>query len=59
MLKRFLKNRSGATAIEYSILVASIALVLALGFTRVGDGINFLFMDNASKLREVFPNNSN
>ena len=37
---RFIKNESGATAIEYGLIVALIAVVIITGLTTVGTKLN-------------------
>ena len=39
----FLKDEEGATAIEYGLLAALIAIVMAVGATTVGINLNTLF----------------
>jgi pilus assembly protein Flp/PilA len=45
-VSRFLKNESGATAIEYGLIAALIAVVIIGGLTAVGGSLN-------SKLEEA------
>ncbi len=40
---RFLKNESGATAIEYGLIAALIAAVIATGVGALGTGLNNRF----------------
>ena len=40
MLKRYLKNESGATAIEYGLLAALIAVAIAAGASSIGDQLS-------------------
>jgi pilus assembly protein Flp/PilA len=40
---RFLKDESGATAIEYGLIAALIAVVLITVLTTVGTGLNAKF----------------
>lgn len=46
---RFLKDESGATAIEYGLIAALIAVVLVTAVTAVGSKLNTTFtkIDNA------------
>lgn len=39
-LKKFLSNGRGATAVEYGIIAALVAVVAAAGFTAVGNNLN-------------------
>ena len=46
----FLKDEEGATAIEYGLLAALIAIVMAVGATTVGINLNTLFGNVGGKL---------
>lgn len=50
MLKRFLKNEDGATAIEYGLIAALIGVAIIVAVTSVGNGLNGTFNDVAAKL---------
>lgn len=43
MFKKLAGDRSGATAIEYGLIAALIALVMAAGATTLGKGIKSQF----------------
>jgi pilus assembly protein Flp/PilA len=43
MLKRFLKNEDGATAIEYGLIAALIGVAIITAVGLVGDGLNTTF----------------
>lgn len=45
-----LKNERGATAVEYGIMVALIAVAIILTVTAVGEGLNRLFTEVANEL---------
>ncbi len=47
--KRFLKDESGATAIEYGLLAALIAVAAIAGMTTLGTKINAQFNTVAGK----------
>lgn len=47
---RFLKDESGATAIEYGLIAALIAVVLVTAVTAVGTKLNAAFLDIGSKI---------
>jgi pilus assembly protein Flp/PilA len=47
---KFLKDKSGATAIEYGLIAAAIGLVLVVVMPTVGSALNDLFNDIASNL---------
>ncbi|MCP4074454.1 MAG: Flp family type IVb pilin [Hyphomicrobiales bacterium] len=42
-LSRFLKNESGATAIEYGLIAALVSVAIIGGATALGTGLNTLF----------------
>ena len=50
MLKAFLKNEGGATAIEYGLIAALIALVIIVAVTSVGISLTTIFSSIASSL---------
>lgn len=43
MINKFLKNRSGATAVEYALIVALLAAVIVTAVTTLGGGIQTAF----------------
>jgi pilus assembly protein Flp/PilA len=47
---RFLKDESGATAIEYGLIVALIAVVIVTAVTTLGTKLNTAFGSINSKL---------
>jgi pilus assembly protein Flp/PilA len=47
----FLKNQSGATAIEYGLIAALIAVVIITGVTAVGTKLSTTFTNLSSTLR--------
>lgn len=47
---RFLKDESGATAIEYGLIAALVAVVLVVGLTTLGTKLNATFTSVAGKL---------
>lgn len=48
MFARFIKDESGATAIEYGLIAAGISVAIAAIVGTVGDDLNTTF-DNISK----------
>ena len=50
LVARFLKNESGATAIEYGLIAALISVAIIGGATAVGGGVNNTFTNVSSKL---------
>jgi pilus assembly protein Flp/PilA len=49
-LKRFLREQSGATAIEYGLIVALIAVVIIVAVTSVGNSLKASFTSVNNKL---------
>ena len=43
MLKKFLRDESGATAIEYGLIAALISVVIITAVTTVGQNLNTTF----------------
>lgn len=56
LLRGFLGDEGGATAIEYGLLAALIALVVLIGITFAGGSLQFLFNHTASKATSVWDN---
>jgi len=50
ILARFIKDESGATAIEYGLIAALIALAIMVGAGAVGNSLDDKFSDIADKL---------
>ena len=50
VFSRFLKDESGATAIEYGLIAALIALAIMVGAGALGNSLNAQFSFIASKL---------
>ena len=48
---RFLKNKSGATAIEYGLIAALIAVAVIGGVTQLGKNANATFTKVASSMQ--------
>jgi pilus assembly protein Flp/PilA len=49
-VSRFLKNESGATAIEYGLIAALIAAVIITAVTAIGTNLNATFKNIGDKL---------
>ncbi|HEY5409438.1 MAG TPA: Flp family type IVb pilin [Caulobacteraceae bacterium] len=49
-MTRFLKNESGATAIEYGLIAALVAVVIITGLTAVGTQLNAKFTSVATSV---------
>ncbi|RWH14682.1 MAG: Flp family type IVb pilin [Mesorhizobium sp.] len=54
LLQRFIEDESGATAIEYGLIVAVLSLAIVGGVGKAADGIQWLFSDNNSRLANAF-----
>lgn len=52
LLKSFLRDERGATAIEYGLIAALIAVVIITGVTSVGSSVNSMLF---SKIAAVLP----
>jgi pilus assembly protein Flp/PilA len=51
MFKKFIANQDGATAIEYGLIAALIAVVIIGALTTVGSNLNTDFTSVATSLR--------
>jgi pilus assembly protein Flp/PilA len=51
ILQKFLKDESGATAIEYGLIAALIAVVIITGVTAVGTQLSTTFVNLSTSLR--------
>jgi pilus assembly protein Flp/PilA len=49
MIKRFLKNKSGATVVEYGLIVAVLSLTIVAGVSTATNSVKGLFTDTASR----------
>ena len=52
---KFLKNKSGATAIEYGLIAALIAVAVIGGVTQLGTNANTTFGTVAAKMGTTTP----
>lgn len=53
LFARFLKDESGATAIEYGLIAALIALAIMAGATTIGSQLDLTFTTIGSTLTEA------
>jgi pilus assembly protein Flp/PilA len=53
ILARFAKDESGATAIEYGLIAALIALAIIAGATALGNSLNAAFSGIAGKMNNA------
>ena len=56
LIARFVKNESGATAIEYGLIAALIALAIMVGAGALGNSLDAKFRDLASELDKTNQN---
>lgn len=54
LLQRFLSSETGATAIEYGLIVAVLSLVVIAGVGTAADALVELWNGNNSELANVF-----
>ena len=54
LLQRFLEDETGATAIEYGLIVAVLSLTIIGGVGKAANAIQWLFSDNNSRLVNAF-----
>jgi len=58
MFARFLKDESGATAIEYGLIAALIAVAIIAGATTLGDTLNTQFQTISDEIDGAQPSGS-
>ncbi len=51
IFKNFISNQDGATAIEYGLIAALIAVVIITALTTIGSNLNTQFSSIATSLR--------
>lgn len=51
IVNRFIKDESGATAIEYGLIAALIAVAIITAATAVGTDLGLLFTNISTKLK--------
>lgn len=56
LIRRFLADRSGATAIEYGLIVAVLSLVIVGGVGKAGNAISDMFSNQDRALQNAFNN---
>ncbi|TGP67718.1 MULTISPECIES: Flp family type IVb pilin [unclassified Mesorhizobium] len=57
LLQRFLQDETGATAIEYGLLVAVLSLAIVGGVGQAANAIEWLFSDNSSTIVNALSQN--
>ncbi|WP_416357483.1 Flp family type IVb pilin [Aureimonas phyllosphaerae] len=56
--RRFLADHSGATAIEYGLIIALVGLALLVGLGNTNDSVSAMFNDLMEKVTEVLQRKS-
>lgn len=54
---RFLTDESGATAVEYGLIVAVLSLAVVAGIGQAAGALEYLWGDNNSKLQQALQAN--
>jgi pilus assembly protein Flp/PilA len=54
LLQQFIEDETGATAIEYGLIVAVLSLAIVAGVGQAANAIQWLFSDTNSKLVQAF-----
>lgn len=54
MIWRFLKDETGATVVEYALIVVVLSLAIVAAIGQTADGLTFLFANNVSRLQQAF-----
>lgn len=58
LTRRFLKDESAATAVEYGLIVAVLSLTIVAGVSKAGNALEYLFSDSNSRLVKAFEGGS-
>jgi pilus assembly protein Flp/PilA len=56
VLLHFLKDETGATAVEYALIICVLSLTIVGGISQVFNSITWLFSNNSSRLANAFAN---
>ena len=54
LARRFAKNRSGATVVEYGLIVAFLSLAIVGGLRPVANQLEYFWGNSARKLNSVW-----
>jgi len=54
LLQRFVKDETGATVVEYGLIVAVLSPVICGGIRQAMNPVQWLFSDNNSRLANAF-----
>ena len=52
LVRQFLRNENGATAIEYGLIVTVLSLAIIGGVSQAAKSLEFLWADNNSRLQQ-------
>jgi pilus assembly protein Flp/PilA len=55
MFKRFVRDESGATAIEYGLIAGLIAVVIIAGVSLLGENLNTMFNEIGGQIPQTIP----
>lgn len=55
MFKRFVRDESGATAIEYGLIAGLIAVVIIAGVSLLGENLNTMFNQIGGQIPQTIP----
>lgn len=55
LIKGFWRDQDGATAIEYGLIMAFVAVAAIAGFTAAGDALQSFFTGTSAKVAESAP----
>ena len=53
MVKKFFRDEAGATAVEYGLMVALIAVVIIVAVTQLGQNLNEKFNNVAQTVKDA------
>ncbi len=53
MIKRFIDDRCAATAIEYGLVAAMIAMAIIVGMGSVGTAVSVMWGDNNGQIQQT------
>lgn len=54
LIRRFLADKGGATAIEYGLIIAVLSLVIVSGVGAAGNAISDMFSNQDRALQDAF-----
>ena len=54
LIRRFLADNRGATAIEYGLIIAMVSLVIVGGIGKVANEVSSMFADQDRELQKAF-----